>query len=121
MARVLLVDDTKIVHQLVRIHLTGLNLEFDDAYNGQEALDLLNENRYDVVISDLNMPGLDGIALCKKIKSNPRHALTNVILLTSNTAADTRVAAIGAGCAAFLEKPIDQSALVSTVKKHACN
>ncbi len=117
--KVLLVDDTKIVHQLVRVYLTGLQLDFEDAYGGTEGLAKVRDGDYNLVICDLAMPDLDGLELCRQLRSDPHARLNGLpfILLTSHTEPVNRLAARQVGVTEFVGKPIDEAALVGAVKR----
>lgn len=117
MHKVLLVDDTKIIHQLVRVYLTGLGCDFDDAYTGQEALDMITSRKYDAVICDLTMPDMDGLTLCREVRTKPEFLHLPFIMLTASNDDGTQEAAAKLGASHFLGKPIEEEALVSTLKR----
>ena len=117
MARLLLIDDTKIVHQLVRIYLTGIGCDFDDAFSGKEGLAKLASQAYDLTICDLAMADVDGLDICRQVRARPETATMPLILLTSQTAPELRVAATRIGVNEFLNKPIDGKELDAAVRR----
>ncbi len=117
MHQVLLVDDTKIIHQLVRIYLTGLGCEFDDAYTGEEALGMLLEKKYDAVLCDLTMPDMDGLSLVREVRTHVSMLNLPFIMLTATTDEGTREAATKLGANFFLGKPIQEEEIVDALKK----
>ena len=102
--RVLIVDDSKTTVEVLKVYLMGQDFDFRVARTGDEALKLLGTWPADLVISDVNMPGMDGITLCSELKkSNP----VPVIIVTSRLSGETRRAAMLAGADGILPKPLE--------------
>ncbi len=109
--RVLVVDDDREIPRYIANEL-GTWYHFDSAPNGKEALKkLLGEGGVDLVISDVMMPEMDGIALLKKIKGNPQISDIPVILLTSKSEVENRMEGLKKGADAFLSKPFSMEEL----------
>lgn len=113
--RVLVVDDEKAVRSVIHVHLTRLNMQVDRAQNVAEALQLLSENPYDLVITDVRMPGEDGLALLEKTKS--KWPDTPVIVMTGFGSVEDAVHALKLGATEYLLKPLGKEQLITVVEK----
>ncbi len=118
--QVLIVEDTATVAALIQVYLMGWPLEFRVAKNGKEAFDLAMLKRPDLVLSDVQMPILDGFGLCAVMRSTPELAQVPIVLLTSLTDAASRHRGMLVGATAFLTKPVTPDALRTQVA-HALN
>src|SRR4051812_18784802 len=115
-SRVLVVDDHKLSRMVVHQHLTSWGVQSSQAENGPEAFELLREaarqgHGYDLAIVDMQMPGMDGMALAQLVRGEPALGSTKLILLSSMGMPGQAHEAEAAGFAAFLTKPVRQSAL----------
>jgi two-component system, cell cycle response regulator len=118
-ARILIVDD---IAPNVRLLETKLAAEYFDvvtASSGKEALRICEDDRCDIVLLDVMMPGLDGFEVCRRIKHNPATAHLAVVLVTALDQPTDRVRGLEAGADDFLTKPIDEVALVARVRSLA--
>jgi two-component system, cell cycle response regulator len=113
---VLIVDDEATIREMLSVHFDLAKYKFREAENGEEALALLNEHVSDVVVLDLMMPVMDGLETCRRIRENPRTALSYVILLTAKDSVDDKVAGLDLGADAYLTKPFDPKELVAQVR-----
>lgn len=104
--KILLIDDSKTMRLLVQVYLMDLKPEFHEAESGTAGLAMAQTVRPDVVIADVQMPGLDGFALCQAIRKSPGVEKTPVLLLTTRTDDAARAEGKRVGCTAFLNKPI---------------
>ncbi|WP_234553542.1 HD-GYP domain-containing protein [Thermus caliditerrae] len=114
--RVLVVDDDPVQRLLLMRALAPLEVEVQEARNGQEALDLLRDGLPHVVLTDLHMPLVDGLELTRRIKA--LDPLLPVILLTADGEREVRLRGIEAGADDFLNRPVDLSELRLRVKGH---
>jgi len=105
--RVLVVDDIAMNRDLLEAHLADGGFEVTEAADGIEALASIAEREPDLVLLDVNMPRLDGISVCRRIKSHPTWRLIPVVLITAANDADTRLRGIEAGADDFVSKPFD--------------
>jgi len=103
--KILIVDDEKDFVEMFSLRLTRQGEKVSAAYSGQEALDLLEKTKIDVVILDIRMPGMDGIETLKRIKAG--HPLVEVILLTGHGSTETAVEGMKEGAFDYLMKPAD--------------
>lgn len=115
--RVLVVDDERMVRQLLSRVLREHGFETREASDGAAAVESLREHEFDVVVSDIAMPGLDGISLLKEIRR--RDLDLPVILVTGDPTADTAIRALRFGALNYLLKPVDPETLASEARRAA--
>jgi DNA-binding NtrC family response regulator len=113
--RVLLVDDEEDLSLVLAERLQMRGFVADGVISGQEALRLIENKDYDVMVVDIKMPGLDGLELMKRIKArNPR---TQIILFTGHGSAREAESALGDGAYDYLVKPIDIDDLITKIRE----
>ena len=115
--RILIVDDSSSVRTVARMALRERGYEVIEASNGHEALTKLDAERCHLVISDVNMPSMDGITLLKEIKRHPNYKFTPVIMLTTEAGEDKKQEGRAAGAKAWITKPFQPQLLVDAVSK----
>ena len=115
--KVLIVDDSSSVRTVARMALREKGYDVVEASNGQEALTKLDTERCHLVISDVNMPVMDGITLLKEIKKHPNYKFTPVIMLTTEAGEDKKQEGRAAGAKAWITKPFQPQILVDAVSK----
>ena len=115
--KILIVDDSSSVRTVARMALRERGYEVVEAANGQEALTKLDAERCHLVISDVNMPTMDGITLLKEIKRHPNYKFTPVIMLTTEAGEDKKQEGRAAGAKAWITKPFQPQLLVDAVSK----
>ncbi len=115
-ARVLVVDDILANVRLLEAKLESEYFEVFTATDGIEALEKIQRIRPDIVLLDVMMPGMDGIEVCRRIKSNPATRHIPVIMVTALDQPRDRVRGLEAGADDFLTKPVNDIALFSRVK-----
>jgi two-component system cell cycle response regulator len=118
-ARVLVVDDILANVKLLEARLSAEYFEVLTAYNGQDALDLLETERVDVVLLDVMMPGMDGFEVCSRIKRDPRNMHLPVVMITALDQPTDKIQGLRVGADDFLAKPVDDIGLVTRVKNLA--
>ncbi len=121
--KVLLVDDIKSMRTLIKGILFKLGLQkVIDAADGHEALSVLKTDRIDFIISDWNMPKMDGLELLKKVRENPDYKNTPFLMITAENSKERVVEAIEAGTSDFIAKPFTEGTLrdkiVGILEKH---
>jgi len=112
--RVLVVDDSSMARKHVSRILTGMDIlpeNIDHAINGQEALELVNKNYYDFVVSDYNMPVMDGGELVDQIRNASNQSSIPVLMITSETDHNRLAAVQQAGVSAICDKPFEPSTI----------
>ncbi|MCB0268243.1 MAG: response regulator [Calditrichaeota bacterium] len=113
--RLLLVDDEAIILTLFKSALQAWGYTVDIAEDGKKALQLCNENNYHIMITDLNMPNMDGMALLKRVKS--RWPMMEVIVVTGYGTIETAIEAMKMGASDFILKPVNFEQVQFTIKK----
>ncbi len=111
--RILVVDDEPQIRRIMRTTLTGAGYEVDDAKTGEEALEKLRDYHPDLVLLDMNMPGMGGLAACREIRAGAGVAI--VMLTVRNIEAD-KVEALDAGADDFVTKPFSTPELLARIR-----
>jgi len=114
--KILVVDDSPTVRALESFILKGGGYEVDTASNGVEALEKIYENDYALVVTDINMPKMDGLRLTKTLREQDAYRDLPVIIVTSESEEDDRMKGIEAGANVYLVKPTKPDQLVSNIK-----
>src|SRR4051794_14538490 len=102
---ILAVDDSSSIRQVVRFTLTEGGYQVIEAVDGQDALAKLSEKPVNLIITDLNMPRMDGLTLLRTVRSDPGKKGLPVILLTTESAADKKEAGRASGATGWIVKP----------------
>lgn len=117
MKKVLIVDDENNVRRLVAATLSGGDYQVLQARDGIEAMALIRRERPAVVLLDIQMPGLDGVEVCKQVKSDPALKETMVVMLTAQAQMEARRRATAAGADTFLTKPFSPLQVLEIVER----
>jgi len=118
MARVLIVDDNPTNLKLVAYLVRAQGYEVDTAGDAESALAALSSRRPDVVLMDLQLPGVDGLELTRRIKADPKTKDIAIIAVTAYAMKGDREKALDAGCDDYVTKPIDTRALPGIIAKY---
>jgi two-component system chemotaxis response regulator CheY len=113
----LIVDDSSSMRQTLGIALRGAGYEVVEACDGKDALGKLDGRKYNLIISDVNMPNMDGISFVKAAKALPNYKFTPIIMLTTEGDAAKVQAGKDAGVRAWVLKPFQPPALLDAVAK----
>ncbi len=113
--KVLIIEDSPTTRAVIKVYLVGHHLEFLEANDGAQGLQLARTHRPDVVVVDLKMPGMDGFTFCRTLRGDPRLKDTPVILLTGAKGDAIKREALMAGANHFMTKPIDGQALADRI------
>jgi len=117
MTAILAVDDSTSLRQMVAFTLKGSGFEVIEAVDGQDALDKLRERPVDLVLTDQNMPRMDGITLVKHLRAQPQYHATPILILTTESGDEMKQVGRAAGATGWLEKPFDPRRLVEAIRK----
>jgi len=117
MAQILVVDDSASMRNMVTATLQSAGHQVKDAGDGQAALTIAKTGRFDAVVTDLNMPVMDGIELVKNLRSLPNYKYTPILLLTTESSADKKTQGKQAGATGWLVKPFNPEKLLATVDR----
>jgi len=115
-ARILVVDDIEANVKLLEVRLTAEYYEVLTAYDGPTALAIAAKEQPDIILLDVMMPGMDGFAVCRRLKDDPATRHIPVVLVTALDGRSDRVAGLDAGADEFLTKPIDDVMLLARVR-----
>jgi two-component system chemotaxis response regulator CheY len=116
---VLIVDDSASMRQLVSFALRDAGYDVIDAINGKDAMNKLNGGKIDMVVTDLNMPEMDGIEFIKQVRNNPGYKFTPIVMLTTESQESKKQEGKQAGASGWIVKPFTPEQLVDIVKKFA--
>lgn len=114
---IMIVDDSASMRQVVGIALKGAGYEVIEACDGKEALSKLTGVKVHLIVSDINMPVMDGIAFLKEVKQLDHYKFTPFIMLTTEMEEDKKKAAKEAGAKAWVTKPFQPPILLSAIAK----
>ncbi|TMC46042.1 MAG: response regulator [Chloroflexi bacterium] len=115
-AKVLVVDDLQSNRELLEGRLADLGYDVREAKDGIEALDAVAADEPDLILLDIDMPRLDGIAVCEQLKAHPVRRLIPIVILTASSDRDTKLRGIAAGADDYLSKPFDAKELLIRTK-----
>jgi len=115
--KILAVDDSKTMRDMVSFTLKGAGYEVIEAHDGKMALERLAGIKVDLVITDVNMPNMDGITLCKHLRADPVHRVTPILVLTTEGDASKKNEGRAAGATGWIVKPFEPDKLVQVVQK----
>jgi CheY-like chemotaxis protein len=117
--RILTIDDSKTMRDMLLMTLAEAGFDVLQAVDGQDGLDVLGTQRVDVIITDINMPVMDGYEVIRNLRKNPVHKTTPILVLTTESDADKKVIARDAGATGWMVKPFDPDRLIATIRKVA--
>ena len=118
MAKILAVDDSTSMRQMISFTLKGAGHDVHEAADGQAGFNTAkSQGNFDLIITDVNMPGMDGIELIKALRATSEYKFTPILLLTTETASDKKDAGRQAGASGWIVKPFRPDQLQSTVNK----
>jgi two-component system, chemotaxis family, chemotaxis protein CheY len=115
--RILAADDSPSVRQVVNFVLTGAGYDVVEAVDGKDALSKLGSTPVSLIVTDLNMPNLDGVGLIKAVRSHPAHRLTPILMVTTESSSEKKQEGRSAGATGWVVKPFTPDQLVAVVRK----
>lgn len=116
-AKILTVDDSASIRLTTRVTLSNAGYAVTEAVDGLDGLNKLKAGEYDLVVTDLNMPNMDGLAMIRELRKLPAHTGVPVIFLTTESDGELKAQAKAAGATGWLTKPFDPESLVKIAKK----
>jgi two-component system, chemotaxis family, chemotaxis protein CheY len=114
---IMVVDDSASFRSVVGIALKGAGYDVLEACDGRDALTKLNGTKIHLIVSDVNMPNMDGITLVSEVKKLPNYKFTPILMLTTESQPEKKEAARAAGAKAWLVKPFQPPMLLDAVSK----
>ena len=117
MAKILAVDDSASMRQMVSFTLKGAGHEVVEASDGVEALAAAKGNKVDLVLTDVNMPNMDGLTLIKELRGLPDYKFTPILTLTTESGAEKKGEGKAAGATGWIVKPFSPDQLLATINK----
>lgn len=117
MKKILAVDDSASMRQMVGFTLKTAGFDVTEACNGDEAFKAAQVGSYDLVISDVNMPVMDGITLIRNLRTLPAYKFTPLLMLTTESGGEKKQEGRAAGATGWIVKPFNPEQLLATVRK----
>ncbi|MCT4554344.1 MAG: response regulator [Pelagimonas sp.] len=115
--KVLAIDDSRTIRNLLRVSLEGAGFEFHSAEDGQEGVEVFPDVDPDIVITDINMPRMDGFGVINALRSGPNRTNVPILVLTTESSDDLKSRARSAGATGWIVKPFDDASLVGVLKR----
>ena len=114
---ILTVDDSASIRNMVTFTLKGSGYEVTEAVDGQDGLDKAKAKAFDLILTDQNMPRMDGITLIQNLRAMAQFLSTPILMLTTESGDDMKAKGKAAGATGWLVKPFDPQKLIDVVKK----
>lgn len=117
MTKILAVDDSASVRQMVTFTLQGAGYEVVNAVDGKDGLTKAGQHKFDMIITDLNMPNLDGIGMITEIRKLAGCSFVPILMLTTESQAEKKDAGRKAGATGWIVKPFNAEQLIAVIRK----
>jgi two-component system, chemotaxis family, chemotaxis protein CheY len=117
MPTILAVDDSPSMRKMVSFTLSGAGYQVVEAVDGQDAYEKAQQQHFDLVLTDQNMPRLDGLGLTRKLREHPNFKTTPILMLTTESSDLMKQAGRAAGATGWLVKPFDPARLLEVIQK----
>ena len=117
MKKILAVDDSRSLRNMVAFSLRSTGYQVTEAEDGVEGLALAKKEQFDLVLTDQNMPNMDGLTLIGQLRTLPSYAKTPILMLTTESSDEMKSKGRAAGANGWLIKPFDPQRLLDVVKK----
>ena len=117
MTMILAVDDSPSMRKMVSFTLTGAGFQVVEAVDGVDAFEKAQSQRFDLVLTDQNMPRMDGLGLTRKLRDHPEYKSTPILMLTTESSDLMKQAGRAAGATGWLVKPFDPIRLIEVIRK----
>ena len=119
MIKVLTVDDSRTMRDMLRLALAGGDFAVTQAVDGEHGLEVLSESGADVIITDINMPKLDGFGFIERVREDADYRATPILVLTTESDPEKRARAREAGATGWIVKPFNPEKLLDVIRKVA--
>ncbi len=116
---ILTVDDSRTMRDMLRMALAGAGFNVIEAVDGEHGLEVLNAHRPDVIITDINMPRLDGFGFIEQVRQDRDHRATPILVLTTESDPSKKERARSAGATGWIIKPFNPDKLVEAIRRVA--
>jgi two-component system chemotaxis response regulator CheY len=116
---ILAIDDSRTIRDLVTQALVGAGMQVETAVDGVDGVEVFGRGRFDVVITDLNMPRMNGFGVIEAIRGGGVNNQVPILVLTTENGADLKARARAIGATGWIVKPFDDSVLVSVLRRVA--
>jgi two-component system chemotaxis response regulator CheY len=114
---ILIVDDSPSIRQMVEVTLKSANYSVSSAQDGQEAFNICKHTRFDLVLTDQNMPRMDGLTLIKSLRALSAYASVPIVVLTTEASDSIKSQGKAAGASGWMVKPFDPNKLLEVLRK----
>jgi two-component system chemotaxis response regulator CheY len=119
MRQILTVDDSASIRQMVSFTMAKAGYQVAEAVDGKDGLDKVGRQNFDLIITDLNMPNMDGIQMITAVRKLPGYGFTPILMLTTESQAEKKDAGRKAGATGWIVKPFNADQLIAVVQKLA--
>jgi two-component system chemotaxis response regulator CheY len=116
---ILTVDDSRTMRDMLRMALVDAGFEVVQAEDGVQGLEVLTGAKPDVIITDINMPRMDGYGFMEGVRADPQHRAIPILVLTTESSAEKKMRARDAGATGWIVKPFDPQKLVDAINRVA--
>ena len=113
---IMVVDDSETVRQVLQLTLTRAGFDVVEAVDGNDAMEKLSAAKIDMMVTDLNMPNMDGLELIRKVREEGDHRFTPIVMLTTESSEEKKQAGRAAGASGWIVKPFKPEQLLKVVK-----
>jgi len=117
MTKILAVDDSASMRQMITFTLKSAGFDVVEASDGVEGVSQARQHKCDLVLSDVNMPNMDGIAMTRELRTLPDYKYTPILMLTTESGLDKKTEGKSAGATGWIVKPFKPDQLLNTIKK----
>ena len=117
MSKILAVDDSKSMRQMVAMSLKSAGHDVTEAEDGLQALNIAKQSQFDLVVTDINMPNMNGIELIQHLRSLPNYKFTPILCLTTESSGDMKTKGKEAGATGWIVKPFSPEKLLSVINR----
>jgi two-component system chemotaxis response regulator CheY len=117
MKQILTVDDSSSIRQMVSFTLTKVGYQVTEAVDGRDGLTKAGQQKFDLIITDLNMPNMDGIQMIAALRKLPGYGFTPILMLTTESQSEKKDAGRKAGATGWIVKPFKADQLIAVLQK----